>query len=183
MDARRSFAVQLSLLLGIALALCGCSVSQSTEKAEAAVNEFHQRWNSGQFREMFDNAHMDFRRAQPFEVVANQMEALKRNYGAFQSAKKRSWGFSSNNGNTDVRLTYDSSFEQGNAVEEFVFRRTGDRALLLSYDIARPEVAAKREEERRAKREADRQAKEADRKAARDAKDAERKAKRDAKNP
>ena len=111
------------------------------------------------------------------------MEALKKNYGTFQSAKKRSWGFNSNDGNTDVRLTYDTSFEHGNAVEEFVYRMTGDRALLLSYDIARPEVAAQREEEQKAKREAERDAKESERKAARDAKDAERKAKRDGNNP
>lgn len=183
MSAFRWSCFLLGAGLVLLVALDGCSLAKNTERAEAAVEEFHARWNAGQFREVFDTAHMDFRKAQPVETLLAQLEAVKKNYGAFQSAKKRSWGFNSDDGNTDVRLTYDSSFEHGNAVEEFLFRMTGDRALLLSYDIARPEVAAQREAERKAAREAKRDAEKAEREAARAAKEAERKAKRDARNP
>jgi hypothetical protein len=60
-------------------------------------------------------------------------------------------------------------------VEEFVFRMTGEKALLLSYDIASPETAAKRDAEKKAAREAKREAEEAERKAAREARKAEKK--------
>lgn len=163
--------------------LGGCGVAKNTDQAEAEVNVFHERWNKAQFREIFENAHMDFRRAQPAEAMAASLEKVRRNYGQFRSATKRSWGFHSDDGNTDVRLSYDSSFEHGNAVEEFRFRMTGDRPLLLSYDIMRPEVAARREEEREARRAAQRDAKRQEREAARAEREAARKAKREGAAP
>ena len=68
---------------------------------------------------------------------------MKQNYGAFKSATRRSWGFSSDDGVTDVKLKYDSTYEKGTAVEAFVYRMSGEKALLVKYDIMTPENAKK----------------------------------------
>jgi hypothetical protein len=68
---------------------------------------------------------------------------VKRSYGAFKSAVRRSWGFSTDNGITDVKLKYDSAYENSSAVEAFVYRLSGDKALLVGYDIMTPETAKK----------------------------------------
>jgi hypothetical protein len=103
------------------------------------------------------------------------LQGVKQNYGAFKSATRRSWGFSSDNGVSDVKLKYDSIFANGSAVEAFVYRMSGDKALLLSYDIMSPESAKKHEEAENAARDAKRKADEEKRQAEREARRSPRK--------
>lgn len=166
------------LALALALELAGCGVAKNTKVAEAEVDRFHQRWNAAEFQAVYDEAHMQFRAAQSAEAMITTMQAVKKNYGNLKSSTKRSWGFNSNEGVTDIKLSYDSAFDHGAAVEAFLFRITGEKALLVSYDIMTPETAARQEAEKKEATEAKRKAEEAQRKAARDAKQAERDARK-----
>jgi hypothetical protein len=138
-----------SLGLAVALALAGCSAAKNAKVAEAEVDRFHQHWNAGDFQAVFDEAHMEFRAAQPAAAMIATMQTVKKNYGDLKSSKKRSWGFNSNNGVTDIKLSYDSVFARGAAVETFLYRMTGEKALLVSYDIVTPETAARQEAEKK----------------------------------
>lgn len=163
----------LTLLAGAAivlvLGLAGCGLKQNTKAAEAEVDRFHQRWNADEFKSIYDEAHANFRNSQSAEVMIGTLQGVKRNYGAFKSTMRRSWGFSSDNGVSDVKLKYDSAYENGSAVEAFVFRMSGDKPLLVSYDIMSPESAKKHEEAENAAREAKRKAEEEKRQAEREA--------------
>lgn len=163
------------LALTLVLGLAGCGLAKNTKVAEAEVDRFHQRWNAGEFQAVYDEAHMNFRNAQPAEAMINTMQSVKKNYGNLKSSTKRSWGFNSNAGVTDVRLSYDSSFDHGAAVEAFLFRMTRENALLVSYDIMTPEVAAKQEAEKEAASDAKRKAEADKRQAERDARKTEKK--------
>lgn len=164
-------AFALALLLGVS----GCGLSKNTKAAEAEVDRFHQHWNANEFQAVYDDAHMNFRNAQSAEQLLATFTAVKKNYGDLKSSNKRSWGFNSDKGVTDIKLSYDSAYDHGSAVEEFVFRMTDEKPLLLSYDIATPEKAAKRDDERKAAREEKRKAEEAERKAAQEARKAGKK--------
>ena len=163
------------LALVLVLGVAGCGLAKNTKVAEAEVDRFHQRWNAGEFQAVYDEAHMEFRKAQPAEAMINTMQAVKKNYGNLKSSTRRSWGFNSNGGVTDVRLSYDSAFDHGAAVEAFLFRMTGDRALLVGYDIMTPETAAKQEAEKKEAGDAKRKAEADKRQAERDARKAEKK--------
>ncbi len=167
--------LQATIAAGIIAGIAGCGVAKNTKVAEAEVERFHQHWNKNEFQAVYDEAHMQFRSAQPAAQLLATLERVKKNYGDLKSASKRSWGFNSDKGNNDIRLSYDSAYEHGSAVEEFLYRMTGDKALLLSYDIMTPENAAKREEEKKAARDAKREAEKAERDAKRDARKAEKK--------
>lgn len=157
------------------LGLAGCGLKQNTKAAEAEVDRFHQRWNADEFKAVYDEAHANFRSAQPADVMIGTLQGVKQNYGAFKNATRRSWGFSSDNGVSDVKLKYDSIFANGSAVEAFVYRMSGDKALLLSYDIMSPESAKKHEEAENAARDAKRKADEEKRQAEREARRSPRK--------
>jgi hypothetical protein len=159
-----------TVALGFILALAGCGLAKNTKVAEAEAERFHQRWNANEFQAVFDDAHANFRDAQPAEKMIGILQGVKRHYGQMQSTKRKSWGFHSDKGITKIDLAYDSAFDHGAAVEEFVFQMTGEKALLLSYDIASPETYAKREEAKKAEREEKQKADEAARKAEREAK-------------
>ena len=149
--------------------LTGCGLAKNTKKVEAEVDRFHQHWNKDEFQAVFDEAHINFRNAQPASSVLTTFQSVKKNYGDLKSSKRRNWGFNTNNGITDIRIGYDSVFDHGTGVEEFVYRMNGEKPLLVSYDIASPETVAKREAEQKETREAKRKAEEQERKEAREA--------------
>lgn len=152
----------------MALALSGCGLKKDTKAAEAEIDRFHKHWNADEFKAVYDEAHGNFRNSPVDQAVAT-FERVKKNYGAFQSTTKRSWGFSSDNRVTDIKLKYDSAYDKASAVEAFVYRMAGEKALLVSYEIMSPEVAKKREADENAEREAKRKADEEKRKAEREA--------------
>jgi Rad3-related DNA helicase len=157
------------LTLALAIGLAGCGLGKNKKAAEAEVDRFHQHWNASEFQAVFDEAHLQFRAAQSAETMITTMQTLKKNYGDLKSSKRRGFGFTSNEGATDIKLSYDSAFEDGAAVETFLFRMTGGKALLVSYDIVTPETAARQEAETKQLTEAKRKAREEERKATRDA--------------
>lgn len=165
----------VAVVIGLVGGLSGCGLKQNTKVAEAEVDRFHQRWNADEFKAVYDEAHANFRNSQSADVTIGTLQGVKRNYGAFKSATRRSRGFSSDNGVTDVKLKYDSAYENGSAVEAFVYRMSGDKALLVSYDIMTPENAKKHDEAENAARDAKRKADEGKRQAEREARRSPRK--------
>lgn len=158
-----------TIALALILGLTGCGLAKDTKVAEAEAERFHQRWNANEFQAVFDDAHMEFRDAQPAAKMVVTLQVVKQNYGQLKSTKRRSWGFHSDKGITEVNLAYDSAYDHGAAVEEFTFRMTGEKALLLNYNIASPETYAKREAAKKAASEEKQKAEEAERKAKREA--------------
>jgi hypothetical protein len=155
--------------VGLVLALSGCGSNEDTKAADAAVDRFHQHWNAGAFKTTYHEAHKNLRNTRSADEIIAMLERGKQKYGAFRSGSRRSWGFESDKGVTNLKLKYDSVFENGSAVEAFVFRMSGDKALLVSYDIMSPATAKKLEDAEKAEREAKRKADEEKRQAERDA--------------
>jgi hypothetical protein len=155
--------------LAFAVALAGCGVKQNTKAAEAEIDRFHQRWNADEFKVIYNEAHKNLRNSRSADEIVAMLQRGKQNYGAFKSSTRRSWGFNSDNGVTNITLKYDSTYDRGPAVEAFIYRMSGDAAQLLSYEIMSPETAKKLEEAEKAEREAKRKADAEKRKAERDA--------------
>jgi hypothetical protein len=144
-------AAAFALILGLA----GCGLKKDTKAAEAEIERFHQHWNADEFKAIYDEAHASFRNKSAEDTVAT-FTRVKGVYGSFKSAAKRSWGFNTNNGVTDVKLKYDCTYDRGSAVEAFIYRMTGGKALLSSYEIMSLEAAKQREAEEKAERDAKR---------------------------
>lgn len=141
---------QTRVIAGAAFALIfgllGCGESkEQPNPAKAEVERFHRLWNAGEFKAVYDDAHINFRNSQTDDEAVANLERMKRSYGQFKSATKKSSTLSSEYSVTDISLYYDSVYDRGSAVEVFVYRMIGDRALLISYDIMSPEAAKKRD--------------------------------------
>ena len=120
---------------------------KGTTAAEGEVERFHRLWNADEFKAVYDDAHEKLRKSQTAEEYVAKLEQVKGNYGAFKSTKKRRSGVSSDKNENIIKLSYDSTYERGSAVEVFAYRMTTYRALLYSYDIMSPEEAKKQEAE------------------------------------
>ena len=131
--------------------LFGCG--ESTEQpnpAEAEVERFHRLWNADEFKPIYDDAHISFRDSQTADVAVANLERMKQSYGQFKNSTKRSSTLTATDLSvTDLTVNYDSVYDRGSAVEVFVYRITGDRALLLNYEILSSEAAKKRDADKK----------------------------------
>jgi hypothetical protein len=136
--------------LALIFGLCGCGLKKDTKAAEAAIDRFHQHWNADEFKAIYDEADASFRNKSAEDIVAT-FTRIKGVYGPFKSATKRSWAFNTDKGMSDIKLKYDCIYERGSAVEAFIYRMTGGKALLSGYEIMSLEAAKQHEADEQAK--------------------------------
>jgi len=111
----------------------GCGKSRA--QADAATAAFRAQQTSGRFVDMHRAAAPEFRDASSEAEFVKLMELVSRRLGAWRSSKATGWFTSSGTKGRIIRLTYDSQFEKGTAVEVFNWRIEGDGAVLLGYNI------------------------------------------------
>jgi hypothetical protein len=115
--------------------LTACSMSADTKAAEDAVISFHDQLDARQFQAMYDGASDDLKQATTRERFVALLEAVHRKLGNTQSSAEKGWNINSGTSGTFVTLTYASTYAEGEASEQFVYRLHGNTALLAGYNI------------------------------------------------
>jgi hypothetical protein len=125
------------------VAASSCSFSKGKGAAEAAVVQFHAQFNASQFRDIYNQAHEDFRKSEGEAKVIQYLEALRGKLGTVKQANQKSWHVNSTPAGTMVTLNYDVEFSEGKGTEQFVFRITDDKPLLHTYHVNSPLLITK----------------------------------------
>jgi hypothetical protein len=130
--------MQKRAILGFIIALvtitASCSMGKSKEAGEAAVTQFHNQFNAGQYKEIYDQADEAFRKAAAETEVLALFEAVRKKLGTIRQANANGWHVFMGEATT-VTLQYDTEFTEGKATEQFVFVVSGDKAALVNYTI------------------------------------------------
>ena len=63
------------------------------------------------------------------------LAAVHRKLGVMKSTKQRGWNVNYHTSGTFVTLTYATTYERGEAVEQFVYRLRAEQALLAGYHV------------------------------------------------
>ena len=120
----------------MSLLLLGCTDTiKGKSVAEPKVAVFHDRFNAGQYEEIYSEAADEFQKAAPKEKVLALFSAIDRKLGKVMSSSIKTWNVKTFNLVTTVVLVADTQFEQGTGTETFTFRVSGDKATLLGYNI------------------------------------------------
>ena len=120
----------------MSLLLLGCTdIIKGKSVAEPKVSVFHDRFNEGQYEEIYSEAADEFKKAAPKEKVLALFSAIDSKLGKVQSSSITTWNVKNFNLVTTVVLVSDTQFELGTGTETFTFRVSGDRATLLGYNI------------------------------------------------
>jgi hypothetical protein len=118
-------------------------MSKSKEIAERAVNVFHLQLDSERYSETYAQADEDFRKASSQEEFEKLSRAIHQKLGKVQSANQVGYIVNASSSGTYVTLTYDSTFANGKATEQFVWRLKGDQAALYKYSINSADLITK----------------------------------------
>ena len=120
----------------IFISLFGCTDTiKGKSVAEPKVAVFHDRFNAGQYEEIYSEAADEFQKAATREKLLDLLSAIDRKLGKVQSLSIKSWNVKTFNLVTTVVFVADTQFEQGSGTETFTFRVSGDKAALLGYNI------------------------------------------------
>jgi hypothetical protein len=136
------------LILGVVAAMIlvgssSCSLTKGKGIAEAAVTQFHNRYNAGQFHEIYIETDEGFKKTTSEADLVAMFEALRRKLGTVNKSNQAGWGVNATPMGTMVNLGYDVDFSEGKGTEQFVFRVTGDKAMLYNYHVNSPLLITK----------------------------------------
>ena len=128
----------LGLIVALIVFTSSCSLGKGKGLGEIAVVQFHNQFNAGQYKEIYDQADEGFRKASKESDVIALFEAIRRKLGTVKQSNQNGWGVNTTPTGTIVTLQYQTEFTEGNAAEQFVFLLSGDKAVLYNYNINSP---------------------------------------------
>ena len=112
-----------------------CSLTKGKEASERAVIKFHNQLNAGQLHEIYVQADEGFRKGTTEPDAVAYFEAVRRKLGEVKNSKMVGFRVNATTMGTMVNLGYQVEFSEGKGTEDFMFRVTGDEALLFSYTV------------------------------------------------
>ena len=131
---RSSFLISGSLLT-ICFVFGGCNPIKGKESAEAAVKQFHEQLNKGDFKGIYAATEADFKKASSEKDFVALLDAVHRKLGLVQSSEPNGWRINAT-GHVNVVLAYKTKFAEGDGVETFNYQVEGEKAVLVGYNIA-----------------------------------------------
>ncbi|MFL6335385.1 MAG: hypothetical protein ACJ754_18895 [Pyrinomonadaceae bacterium] len=138
--------LRLVALAALLIAGSSCSLTGLTKGkglAETAVAHFHEQYNAGQFREIYAEADEEFKKSASEADFLALLEALRRKLGTVGQAEQAGWHVNATTMGTMVTLGYNVEFSEGKGAEQFVFRVSGEKALLYNYNVNSPLLITK----------------------------------------
>lgn len=134
------------ILVALLVAGSSCSLTAITKgkgTAEDAVAQFHNQYNAGQFREIYDQADEAFKKSGSDAEFIPILEAMRRKLGTVKHAEQAGWHVNATTEGTFVTLGYTVEFSEGKGTEQFVFRIRGDKAALYNFNVNSPLLITK----------------------------------------
>ena len=128
----------ITITLTVVALTVSCSFTKGKEQGERAVEQFHQQFNAGQYREIYQQSDKQFQDATKEAEFIEFMEAIRRKLGTIEKADPAGWRVNATPTGTVVALGYETQFSEGKGTEQFTFLISGDQAKLLGYNVYSP---------------------------------------------
>ncbi len=115
--------------------LGGCSMSADASLAEQAVPTFHQQLDAGNFDAIYAAAGDELKKVASQQDFVALLEAVHRKLGNTKASEKTGWQVNYQTSGSFVTLGYKTTFEGGDATEQFVYRLDEKSAVLVGYHV------------------------------------------------
>lgn len=123
--------------------VAACSIADDTTLAEGQVTLFHESLNSQQFETLYENGAKELKAAATKAEFVSLLSAVHRKLGTVSASNKVSWNVNYHTSGSFVTLGYETTFENGKGTEQFVYKLSDDKAVLVGYHITSNELFTK----------------------------------------
>ncbi|MBS0380277.1 MAG: DUF4019 domain-containing protein [Proteobacteria bacterium] len=121
--------------MSAAAGLGACSSQKDLSAAEAAITQFHQELDGGQFESLYSSAAPELKQATTEAEFVKFLGAVHKKLGNTRSTARESWRVNWQTSGEFISLRYATEYEQGKAGEDFVFRMAEGAPVLVSYNV------------------------------------------------
>src|SRR6266568_4276729 len=118
-------AIRLIVATTLSMILASCNFAEASGAADQAVEQFHRQYAAEQWSAMYDASDAQFRGATSASDWTALMSAVRRKLGGFRSTSRGNVNVVSGTGGTTVTQSFDTTFDDGHATEQFRWAISG----------------------------------------------------------
>lgn len=122
-------------VMAACLVMLSCGLAENVVLADEAVAEFHERYNAVALDDMYDAAAAGIRQQQTRAEFAKAIGAIRDQLGLARGSQRTAFQTTAGSGGAFVQIEYQTEFEKGRAIEEFVWEVAQGKALLKGYTV------------------------------------------------
>ena len=127
--------VATAMLLVYFMWQCGSGMSAGARLSDGAVRHFHSQLDAEAYDDILGESDEAFQNSGNRDEIIKFLTGVHSKLGQSHGSTRKNIFVSITNRGTSIRVTYESSFDQGNAVEAFTWRKGAGGLKLLRYDI------------------------------------------------
>jgi hypothetical protein len=125
-----------AVLLGYLIWQIGCRITPGATLSDDAVRRFHSQLDSGPYDEPLKGSDETFLNTGSFKEQLNFFAGVHSKLGPSFGSTRTDISVTVNTKGTFVKVAYQSTFQKGNTVETFTWRRAADgRLILTAYNV------------------------------------------------
>ncbi len=121
-----------------AAAISACFIPSGREIGEGAAVQFHNQFNRERYREIYRQTNDIFKNSVSEDDFAVRLKIVRLRIGAVKQSNLSSWQVKDTPAGKIISLQFKTEFTEEDAVEDFVFAVSGDKAVLQGYKISSP---------------------------------------------
>lgn len=127
--------VATAVLLLLLIWQCGSAMYSGYKKGGQAAKRFHTQLNAGQYEEIYSEADEAFSTSDKHDELLKFLTQVHIKLGNAGVAKQVHLNVNATTGGTFVVSEFVTQFDEGQAQETFIWRKSGDGLKLYRYNV------------------------------------------------
>jgi hypothetical protein len=124
-----------ALLLAYFMWQCGSGMSAGARLSDDAVRRFHSQLDSGAYDDIVRESDEAFQNSGSREELLKFLAGVHSKLGTSRDFNRANIFVNASTNGTFIKVTYQTTFEQGRAVEAFTWRQAGSGLKLVGYHV------------------------------------------------
>ena len=129
------------IVVAAVLALTACNGIEDTNAAEEQVAAFHAAFDAGQAGPLWDRSAPTMKEITPRPQFVALLAEMRQRLGNVKSTDQTGWNVNYDTDGSQVTLTYETEFANGQGTETFIFD-TEDPPHLMGWHVESPVLLA-----------------------------------------
>jgi hypothetical protein len=124
-----------ALVLGYFMWQCGSGMSAAAHLSDDAVRQFHSQLDSEAYDDIVSNSDEAFQNSVNHDELTKFLSGVHSKLGSSRGFTRTNVFVNATTNGTFIKVTYQSTFDQGNATEAFTWKRVDGGLKLVRYDV------------------------------------------------
>lgn len=124
-----------ALVLGYFMWQCGSGMKAGARLSDDAVRHFHSQLDSEAYGDIVRDSDEAFQNSANRDEIVKFLAGVHSKLGQSHGFNRTNIFVNASTNGTFIKVTYQSTFDQGNAVEAFTWKKAGIALKLVRYDI------------------------------------------------